>query len=271
MPPEPITTRSEPAPVRFVVLATQRTGSSWFVDLLNGQPGVRACTEVYLDRPPRAKGDKLFWKALNPTQRYHEYRLERGLRRPVAPWKYLRFIEENDSVGHHAFGFKLMYAQLRLLPELLPCLCLRRYRFIHVVRDNPLDVVISRAAMKRGPAVHRHKDARATDAALDQPPPLAPGRAVRDVRWLLRKRKLAGLMLRSLPVPVLEVSYEQTRADPAGQLQRVLGWLGLPGQPPRVDSVFARVSPARQQDKVGNYQELSHAFHRAGLQRLLDP
>jgi len=251
-------------PTRFCILATQRTGSSWLTDLLNQQPHVRACTEVFLDRPAHATGDKLFWGKLNPNQRYYDFRVEHGCRRPWAPHRYLAQLDR-EAPDDAAFGFKLMYNQCRLMPELMPMLIARRYRLIHLVRDNLLDVAVSRAALNQTDTAHR-RDETGTAPRLE----LSPEQLVRQIRVLRRKRRMVRTALTLLPTPVIEVSYESLRDDPEPVLERLLAFLRVPGAVAPTDSVFRRVNATPLSEKLANYSQVAERLRHAGFGRYLE-
>jgi LPS sulfotransferase NodH len=207
-------------PTPFVILTTQRTGSTWLVTLLDSHPRVATYGELFLDaesrRPPFGAAG---------LERFAYFRGASGLRarRPLRTFAYLDQLFAGTD-GTAAVGFKLMYSQLRRYPEIALYLCARRVRVIHLVRTNLLDMLISRAAMNARRVAHVTRDHQGVEA----------------LQVTLNERSLYGHMraldaqvgtfrrvLRALRIPHVEVSYEQLVAG-GSSLTSVVRWLGLP-------------------------------------------
>ena len=130
---------------KFVVLSTQRSGSTWVVDMLNSHPRVLAQSELFMhggEGPPEV-GREAGPPLLADVHRRQGRRprcspvLAVALPRPSA----------RGAAGIDAVGFKLMYSQLtRISKPLMPALWLKRARIIHLMRRNALDVVLSKEA-----------------------------------------------------------------------------------------------------------------------------
>src|SRR5439155_9377077 len=130
---------------RFIVLSTQRSGSTWVVDMLSSHPRVVAYSELFMHGGEGTPS----WGPVQDLPYWQTYiREQRGgrLARPVQLWRYLgRAFEERPGVD--AVGFKLMYSQLIIIAKpLMPALWLKRVRIVHLMRRNALDVVLSKEA-----------------------------------------------------------------------------------------------------------------------------
>ena len=69
----------------FIVLTTQRTGSSMFLDSLNSLTGVEGHMELFLDQ----FREKPAMAGKNDYLRFIESRDQLSIIRPFATWKYL--------------------------------------------------------------------------------------------------------------------------------------------------------------------------------------
>lgn len=221
---------------RFAILAPQRSGSTWLRDLVRSHPRVSAAKEVFLD--VARKESELLGDA-------------RGLRW-VRTWRYLEALERRAGAEPRAggppaaFGFKAMYNHLDARPEILPFLAARGYRAIHLVRENLLEVHLSRLRAERTGVFHEtvaSADA-ATPAAGSEagampgsesrgsaPLDLDPAATLRALRSLDRQVRRKRLALRLLPIRSLEVRYEALLARREEVMERVFRFLDLdPGE-----------------------------------------
>ena len=147
----------------FVVLSTQRSGSTWVVDMLNSHPRVLAQSELFMhggEGHPRWGGDRelLYWQT---------FIADKGggrVARPYWLWHYLgRAFSARPGID--AVGFKLMYSQLtRISKPLMPALWLKRARIIHLMRRNALDVVLSKQAGEARQGVLHARDGQEVEA-----------------------------------------------------------------------------------------------------------
>lgn len=243
----------------FIVLTTQRTGSSWLMDRLNNSPELEGHMELFYlaprREPPRA--------GCNDYPRFVESRGShaRGLR-PAATFRYLNEFYSRRT----AVGFKLMYSQLREYPEILPWLVGKRLPIVHLVRANHLDVVISeRLANAVGTSHATVEEGGAGPVHLR----LDPIDTVRRVRGLERKQRVMRRMLRLLPNPCLEVTYEELLDDREGfgplyRFLRINPELMSPG------SRLVKRQRERHEDVIENWRAVREALLRAGYAALVN-
>src|SRR5688572_33465139 len=122
----------------FVVLTTNRSGSEWVMSTLNNFQNVSGHGELFLPRP-RNLDNK--WDANFAYTRFVETKFQRFTVRPFSVFSYLNTLYSTPE----KVGFKLMYKQLGLYPEILAYLVQRRIRVLHLIRRNHLDVMLSYA------------------------------------------------------------------------------------------------------------------------------
>jgi LPS sulfotransferase NodH len=245
---------------RYVVLTTQRNGSTWVMSILNSLEGVSAQGELFLPRP---RVHERRWDSDFAYPRYVESRAEVGRLRPLSVVRYLdRFYGSTDD----AVGFKLMYSQVKTYPETL--LYLRRHRIptVHLVRENHLDVLIS-FALKReiGRAHILAEGDRPAEVGVELP----VDSLVSDLERLQRKHDIARRLLRLLRMRHLEISYEYLAADP-GRFGEVLAFLGIPANLELASSNILRTRVGSQGDVVRNYDDVRRALEGTRFAALLD-
>ena len=111
--------------------------------------------------------------------------------------------------GFRAIGFKLMYDQLMRYPELLVYLRVRQVAVLHLVRANLLDVLLSREAMKTRRFVHARSEAEKEAVVVR----LDTSKLIQDLGRLSAERRVATWMIRAVRLPILQITYEELRAD----------------------------------------------------------
>jgi hypothetical protein len=173
-----------------------------------------------------------------------------------------RLYEEEGTVG-----FKLMYSQLRLYPEILAYARLRGIRIVHLVRENHLDVLISAALKARVGVAHLGEGqavGRPEQVALDT------RTLVGSLRRLRRRVRLARRLLRRLDLEHLEVTYEELAKD-RSSFDRIRQFLSIrPGLELPV-SRLVKVRKGGHADVLLNYAEVKERLEGAGLAHLIEP
>lgn len=243
---------------KFVVLSTQRSGSTWVVDMLNNHPRVQAYSELFMHggegRPKwGTEQDLLYWQT---------FIAEKGggrLMRAYWLWHYLgRAFAARPGID--AVGFKLMYSQLtRIARPLLPALWLRRARIVHLLRRNGLDVVLSK---KAGEARDGVLHARSGDGVESVRLRLDTTELLQRMTAHERQIEAARVRFKHVGVPYHEVFYEDLVANEKEGFDSLFRFLGV--EPAPVSSSLQKVNPSAHEELIENYSEVREAL--AGTQ-----
>ncbi|HEX7046977.1 MAG TPA: hypothetical protein VF275_05350 [Gammaproteobacteria bacterium] len=186
----------------------------------------------------------------------------RGGIRPLSVFRYLDGLYARPG----AIGFKLMYPHIREYPEILLYALRHRISMIHLVRNNHLDVILSEHLAGKSGRYHAVKEERFEQKEVVS---LDPATVAKDVRWLDRKQQIVRGMLRTLPVPVHEVSYESLCHDNSAFIG-VCDFVGIAGErEDREKSHLVKTQRSRHSEVISNYQEVRSALALAGYQHLL--
>jgi LPS sulfotransferase NodH len=245
---------------RFVVLMNARSGSTWLITLLNGQPGVAAYEELLMPHPVNPK---YAWLAADAPDRFI-------VRRPKLPGprprKLNRYLAEVEAFrpGALSCGFKVNAVQFRGTPELLPILALRGYRLVVLVRNNVFESSVSQIAMRLGGDAHG-REAAGDAPAMEVDPAEVVTRIHRRLRWIGAIRSVR----RFWPWPSVEVAYEALVADQADALAPVLRAIGIDAAPVPVESPLKRRIARPYDEAIANYPAVAAAVEAAGLGRYL--
>ena len=241
---------------RYFVLTSTRSGSTWFLTLLNGQPGVRAFGEIFLWRHVRPE---MQWVAEGDPERFYSRRSALGLFRPR---QLSRYLDEVEVVldGNTAGGFKLIISHLRKVPELAVLLLARRYRLILLVRDNVFESTVSEMIALATNNPHGKAPSGSQKMLRLDPPEL-----VRRIRQRRRGIRVMQIAQRLWPWPSVEVDYDELVRDQAAAMAPVLATLAVTGPPEVVASELTRRVARPYREIIENYDDVVSALRESGL------
>lgn len=238
---------------KFVLLSTQRSGSSWVIDMLNSHLNVSAYSELFLraskEHPTWAGAtDVVLWNAY-----WHRTRGNRKiafLDRAQACFRYLDTVYSSQDESMQSAGFKLMYSQLRQHPFLLySYLLVNRVSIIHLVRSNFLNVLLSEKASLLRNTAHARVEVQRVQVLLQADTLLD---SLRKKEW---KIKLARVLFSHLGLPYLEVTYEELVAD-STRFSDILDFLGIEGNTRELQSPLTKLNKGSHRQLIANYDEV---------------
>jgi hypothetical protein len=230
--------------------------------MLDSHPAIASYEELFLP----AEHHRQTW-GRSDREFFHEYYARRvvGRRWPVrTPFPAVRYLEElyAPRPAIEAIGMKLMYSQLRGHLGLLAYIILRQVRVVHLVRTNLLDVVVSQETARARKQFHAYTSDAVDHTAVH----LRTEQLVPQLEDLQRSVDRIRLLLRVLPVPSIEISYEDlSRSDDA--LNAVLGFLGVAPRP--VTSRFAKLNRGPKQSLIANYQDVERTLRGTPFERFV--
>jgi hypothetical protein len=156
-----------------------------------------------------------------------------------------------------------MYRQLLRKPEILLKMILDRYKIIHLVRENHLDVRISSLITRKRGEAHSNEEVKAPMVHLD------PSSLV--MRLKLRKNVVgtARFILRVLPFSVIEVTYESLCENTEVTLNAVASFLSVD---PHIgyEGPFKKISTVPDWERIENYEEVRSLLSGTEFEGLLD-
>ena len=237
-------------PVRFAIVATPRTGSTWLVDQLHRPPETICYSEMFIKSSgatfPTFAGakDVELWNA--PGRPAH--RFDR-LREPIAIRRYLQRLFTAPPATR-AVGLKVMYQDAAEHPTLLPTLRLMGVKVIHLRRDNLLDIAISQTTRaSRKNKSHSPVDELPEDSQL----PFVEITSLMDYLSTMSKRTdQMKLILNAMRFASIHVTYEDLVAGRSwDQISALLSSPILPGA-----SSLSRVSDGDRRQRVANWHDI---------------
>jgi LPS sulfotransferase NodH len=242
---------------KFVVLTTNRSGSTWLMSMLNSLPGVTAQGELFLPRP-RVK--ELRWDSDFSIPRFVETQPKGIPVRPFSVYSYLDCLYREPK----AVGFKLMYQQLARYPELLAYMMQRHLRVVHLVRRNHLDVLLSYAIKSKIGQAHLLQGQASPENLQVE---LKTDSLVRELEWLQRKQSFARKLLKVCRLPHIECVYEDLLAQPE-KFRPILDFLSIRQDLPQ--SSLVKIRRGNQGDIIRNYTQVKAILADSKFAALLE-
>ena len=247
---------------KFVLVGTQRSGTTLVRSALGSHPEILCLGEVFLlNKTARMQGGPMMgkdlsagfssWRELN-YQRY----LERSMVRQLGHWLFRggvtrRYLDELYATpGYQAIGFKLMANQIRKFPAVLPYIENNGIRVVHVLRENPFDILLSRLALyARG---YAHSASQAGEAVTIHIP---TGNLIEQLRTI-RDEGMQWKNMFEGRVPYMMVTYDRFVRDRDAVSPELLSFLGVD---PHVElkSELVKLNTAPVSEMVQNFEDVS--------------
>lgn len=236
---------------KFCIVSTQRSGSTWFVSLLNSHPQLKVLLggDPFLARSGLIDGDLPY---------YFEYRKHHNTLRPWLAFNYLDTLdlETYEAGPHDMLGFKFMYNHIRRNPEVFIKLIADKYRVIHLARRNILDIIISTEIANQTGVFHIKDSSKnkIRNVTLDT------SSLIKKIDRFERGYQLAKLFLKIIPIPTLEVTYETLASNTQETMVVVADFLQVDSKSAVFNSIFKRVNPSSYEDKIVNFKQVSETL-----------
>ena len=239
---------------KFLVLTTPRSGSAWLISVLNNVDGVSAYGGIFIQKK-REEGDEE-WDSDFAYPRFIEATPKGARARPFSIFSYLDTLYNKPGV----VGFKLMYCQLMRYPELLGYFIYHQIPVIHLIRRNHLDVLISRAMMRKTKQAHPLSDQPEFHQLQVE---LDPENLVKGIRIRHRNILIVRNLLRWSRLSHLEVVYEDLVQNPSS-FQRICDFLAVKSREKLPQSRLVKIQKRGHADVISNYREVKEVL--AGTQ-----
>ncbi len=242
----------------FLLLASYRSGSTWVIDVLNHVRGLSAYSELFAAPQKKAGTEELTQEQsdkttyyLDQTIRAYPHYYQPGEKRGIRPFSIFSYLDAfYEQEGQN--GFKLMYTQLAKHPEIWLYILIKKISIIHLIRQNHLDVIISREMRKVTKTTHRVAGAQESKPAKVT---LDSANLVRQLRSLQRNINLARWWIRLSKVRSMEIYYEDLVRDPSsfGMLGK---FLQIKDQEVQPQSKLVKLVRGNYEQSIANYDEV---------------
>jgi LPS sulfotransferase NodH len=244
--------------IRFILLSTQRSGTTFIQHWLNSHPQISCHTELFLPSYEKPESFKsLCDRRILSRYFFKFYRMAPKLKlsRLFMAKLVKKFLEDfygKEEKTSKAAGFRLMYGQLGTFPMLKEILLEQNTYVIHLIRKNKLKVHLSKITReKRGGEANSAMQCPAIQVTVDTQPLITIFERYRKLeeRW--------GNVFAANRY--LEITYEDFFDDNAAVTKKVEDFLGvIPGQWgwPKLK----KLNPDSLKEIINNYDEVAGAL-----------
>jgi LPS sulfotransferase NodH len=237
--------------VNFVILGTQRTGTTLVRTSLSSHPDILCCGEVFLLGKAPYRKDDGYWRF---TRRSAFARLESMLGPRRSSRKFLDQLYNRSDYA--AVGFKLMLGHYLSRPYIWPMLVEKDVRAILVRRNNSLKTLVSRKTAAESGVYHISKELKVGTAVESWKPRAVTINTETLVSELdainaeyVRWRERVGDQM-----PMLEVVYEDYCENTNEWNDRIQKFLGVSRS--QMQSDLKKVNPDDLSKVIANYDDV---------------
>ncbi len=227
----------------FVVLGTQRSGTTFIRHCLNSHPEINCYGELFT-RNYKANDSYYVFRMSNIGNRIKHYVVRKEM---VAAFLDDLYKKESDKVT----GFKLMYSEVSRFPPRFPMIIeyLKSIKAetIHIVRRNVLKTLISRETAKKRKQYHAKEKILAVKVSL----PVST--LIQELNKISFENKFWQT---AFPKEnYIRVDYEDFVENKADESQRLLRFLGV-NENIELLSKNVKLNPDSVENLVENYNEV---------------
>ena len=243
----------------FVIIGTQRTGTTLIRTSLDSHPHIRCSGEVFkTGRRPYLEPDG-YWAYCHRTARS---RIMQYLFRRRHVYRFLDNLLA--SADGKSPGFKMMYSHARRHPAAIDYVKTNRIKAVHVTRRNVLKTLLSRELARQTGVYHHFGEKQHGEVEAIH---LETGDLPRRLRNLVNEdREWQGLLYGH--VDVHRVCYEVFVNDHESASRQLLMFLGL--EYLDLTSNLTKLNPTDMRRLIRNYDEVANALRDSEFAELLD-
>lgn len=240
----------------FVIVGTQRTGTTLIRTCLDSHPRVHCSGEVFKFGRRPYQGPDAYWRYCRSTPLR---RLRKVFARRRQVYAFLDSLLTGDD---RMAGFKLMYSHARRFPEVVEYVIERGLPIVHVVRRNCLRTLVSREMARVSSVYHQYEGARQNQISVrvDTKGLTAAIERIADEddAWV----RCLGAGARRL-----QVTYEDFVCNRASGERELLSFLGLDVVP--LTSPLLRIGAAELRENIANFDEVAAVLRGTEFEGLL--
>lgn len=277
--------------IKFVLLTTQRSGSTFIRLWLNSHPNVRCHSEIFLrgcrsaecftayceESKGRRLLDYIFGRSRFTKFSYNfvmkriiDRFLDKLFNDPTftAPWTdnttdegFYGYKPRTKLDQEKAVGFQIMYNQLNDYWHLRDWIANQNIAIIHLIRFNALKLLLSRLiALKTGEYHFAHYEKQ--KFFLD------PQKILKQLDKIVNEQED---MRKKFPGnPYLEITYEQFFHNYPEESKRIFAFLKLENNETETPGFLKKMNPESLEELIENYDEIVTLLKGTPYQRFLD-
>ena len=247
----------------FVLLSTQRSGSTWVIDMLNSHPSIVTYGELLLEdgrgRPPFGAQDRMFLQSYGLAHNYLPgSQFGKGFL-----FQYLDNIFETRP-GISATGFKLMYGQYGAFPHLQEYMLSNNIYIAHLIRRNYLDIILSKEVATNRNIYH----VEVADATPIPAIKLNVSKLLDELDHHERTIQGARNKFCRMGLPYMEVFHEDLQSNQSA-FDSILNFLKIEPGTSRLTSSLRKIITVGHSEVIENYEQVKEKLAGTRFSNLL--
>ena len=247
------------------MITTQRSGSTWFVELLDSHPDLL----VFVDEVMIGKiAHQRNWRDPRVIP-FYEYKKQNP--NSVRPWSTFQYLNTlYDFPGEHkAIGFKVMYDQIAWNPEILVPIILNRFKIIHLVRENSLDILLS----KKNAWKKEQRENNILHTTIEVKLPAVSLNTSSLLDKLSQQEapvQKYEMLLKLFPNKVMTVQYDSLLQEKEKVLNSIAEFLNIKSSGISYKSDLKKISKKGYKEKIANYEEVAKLLEGTKFAKFLN-
>ena len=239
---------------KFIILTTQRSGSTLLWRYLNEHPKISAHGEMMLMSIRREDSYSTFIQSSIKRKIMHYFDKNKALDK-----YFLELFRENRYI--EAAGFKLMYNQIS--KSLDKWIIQNKLYIIHLIRENTLKLVLSRETAKIRKLYHANNDLKISPVKVK----LNPNRIVDVLKKI--NTEIEYNKRRYCYNPYMEIKYEDLQCDIAKAARSIYRFLNV-DDVKKLNIPLKKINPDSLEDLIQNYEEIREVLIDAKYGKFFD-
>lgn len=244
---------------RFIILTTQRTGSTVLTRTLDEHPDIFCAGEIFLESKTGVHHPEWHFPnwSISSKKQSKINKLVNYTNLKLNAVKHIKSFYANQA-GAQAKGFKLMYSHIKSAPFIWNYIASEKIKVIVLIRENTFKMALSRYKMSKTGLAHTKE--HIINQKIEVPVPQL-------LEETLRLQQVNEKLLHmSSATDKLIISYGDFK-EWNTLLQKVFTFLNVPmvTLPP----VLKKVSADDWRDDIENYQEIEAVFKKNNLEKFL--
>ncbi len=251
--------------IQFIILTTQRTGSTFLTHLLLSHPQIECYSELFqknlVNRSKRSKVAKHFEIGY---EKYRKKSLTRQINHKFFRTKLInRYLTEiyTSSMDVKAIGFKFMYSQDAMLPEVLQWVKNNNVKVIHNIRVNILKTLVSRKTAQTRGIYSSDKNLPIIKITVD----------INNLKSDLEniEKKVSYYRNWCQNMESIEITYESLISDRENEIARILEFLDVESFYP-LNTDIVKMNSDNLEDIIENYEAVCDTLKGTYYEEFLD-
>jgi len=231
---------------RFIVIGTQRSGTTYLGDLLSSHQQIHMGQELFKVEKNKINVD---------DDNYGYFLKEKSVD------QFLDDFYEKRLANNNAAGFKIMLNHMERFPEVLEYIHKKKIKCIYLERANQLKIALSRLKARKTQVYHSTEQIKHQSLKIDPDSLLTELHAIRQsVEKLRQISKQTGCY---------ELTYESLVKDKNNEMKHLLKYLDI-SYTGELDSSLKKISSDIVSDIVSNYDEIREMLSDTEFAKYLD-